>query len=57
MKIGDKLYRAVSSKNIVEHTITKIGNKYLYIDNLRQYPIDKNTLWYRNANYSLYVKQ
>lgn len=57
MKIGDKLYRALSKGDIVEHTVTSVGRKYLYLDNSSRYPVDKDTLMYVSANYSQMNRQ
>ena len=56
IKVGDTLYREKGGGNIplkmVEYKVEKIGIKYLYLEDLDRYPINKDTLKYENKEYS-----
>ena len=50
--VGQKLY-IDKGKRIEEVTISSIRRKYLYLDGYYdRYPIDKQTLTYKNKNYT-----
>lgn len=56
LHVGQKLYKQVAYRNekptIKVCEITKIGLKYLYVDNDNRYPIEKDTLIHRSKMYS-----
>jgi hypothetical protein len=56
IEVGQILYREVSYRNqpteIKELVVTKVGNKYLYVEGYEDYPISKETLMYVNKDYS-----
>lgn len=56
IKLGQILYRVFQERNqkrqIREYKVTKIGRTYFYCNDRDDYPIDKETLTYKDKNYS-----
>lgn len=54
--VGDFLYREKYHKGmpptIVRYTVNKVGSKYLYLENMDRYPINKVNLKYKSKEFS-----
>lgn len=54
IKTGQTVYRNFGAKDVKSYLVTKVGNKYFYLDNdfHNRYPISLEDLMYRNKDYS-----
>lgn len=53
IKIGSVLY----DSGLLERKVTKVGNKYFYVDGDERYNYSLETLEYRDKNYSQFTRK